>query len=264
MKMRFSSLALLCLCLAGSCQVVPLGLASTPLSGSVQYEQFMGGGNVFSARTGQRIGDAWVTIPQIGYQVQTNSDGQFQLPPLPDKAVIIQIQKPGFAPETRTLKGPPGQLLQVGLREARQMVLIDSQLHHLGDNQYAAASAGAAQFQRQADGPTLQIPFYMPQTPASEEVTLQIGSVVGLDTARAQQHNQSHLAYSSGPSIIRINGVEVALLTLNGDRQRVMVPAQTLHPGAMNMIQIEAGYHTPGGTRIDYDDFELMAIRLEI
>lgn len=240
------------------------------LNASVQFKktefentQAFAGGEIVSATTHQPVPQAVITIPALGLRFTADAQGRFALPTLPDKPIIIQVAAPGYALETRTLRGQPPGGMKIALSASRQMIQIDSVLRHLGDNQYAAASAGARQFQGTATGPMLSVPFYLPNE-AGNTAVLHIGSVVGLDTQRAQQLGQSQLAYNSSPSLVRLNGVQVAALTVNGDRQRVQVPLGVLRPGMMNTVEVEAGYHTPGGTRIDFDDFELMSIRLEL
>jgi hypothetical protein len=236
--------------------------AQQTLSAGVQLEVSAPIGSVISAHSGRPIGEAMVSIPELGIQFKADALGHFELPPLPNKPVIVHVQAPGYVAETRTLRGNPIIPFRFRLVESRQTLVIDDTLRHLGDNNYSANSAAAGQFRAAGAGPVLMLPFYLPPT-AGQQAILQIGSVIGLDTARAQSVGQSQLAYSSSPSIVKLNGVQVAVLSLNGDRLRVQVPQGVLRPGAMNQVEIQAGYHTPGGTRIDFDDFELMSVFLE-
>jgi hypothetical protein len=236
--------------------------AQQTLNAGVQLEVSAPIGSVISAHSGRPIGEAMVSIPELGIKFKTDPLGHFELPPLPNKPVIVHVQAPGYVAETRTLRGNPNGPYRFRLVESRQTLVIDDTLRHVGDNNYSANSAAAGQFRAAGSGPVLMLPFYLPPT-AGQQAILQIGSVIGLDTAKAQSVGQSQLAYSSSPSIVKLNGVQVAVLSLNGDRLRVQVPQGVLRPGAINQVEIQAGYHTPGGTRIDFDDFELMSIFLE-
>jgi hypothetical protein len=248
--------------LLGGMTTSSLAWAETTLNAGVQLDVTAPVGSVISAHSGRPIGEAVVSIPELGIQFKSDPLGHFELPPLPNKPVIVHVEAPGYVAETRTLRGNPNSPYRFRLVESRQTLVIDDTLRHLGDNNYSANSAAAGQFRVSGAGPVLTLPFYLPPT-AGQLAILQIGSVIGLDTAKAQSLGQSQLAYSSSPGIVKLNGVQVAVLSINGDRLRVRVPQGVLRPGAMNQVEIQAGYHTPGGTRIDFDDFELMSVFLE-
>lgn len=237
------------------------------LTGSVQTDAYLpaGDGEVRHAGHGGPVSGARVSIPALGYQTTTDAEGRFDLPEtLPNRPVILSIAKPGFAPESRTLVGTPDGRLRIQIREQVRMVIIDQQLRHLGDGRYAEASAGAGQFRGEVQGATLVFPFTLQNQPVSGPITLTIGTVIGLDTPQAHAVSGNPLPYASSPTIVRLNGAEIAYLHHNGDGQRIPVPASRLNPRGVNYLEVEAGYHTPGGTRIDYDDLELMHLSLEL
>ncbi|MBY0405933.1 MAG: carboxypeptidase-like regulatory domain-containing protein [Cyanobacteria bacterium] len=224
-------------------------------------------GVVLDEATGKPMAGATVSLPDLGIQSQTDQTGFFNLPHVPASPAILNIEKPGFAPKSKVLTGFVSQEtpLRFTLKGSTQQTLIlDRLLHHLGDNRYSYYSAGAAQFQQDAEGALLEIPFSLKGRPMSQNPTLELGSVIGLDTVEAHQLKQSSVPYYSSPVVVRLNGVEIALIKINGDHQHIALSPRLLKPTGENILEIEAGYHTPGGTRIDYDDMELMNLQLNL
>jgi len=93
---------------------------------------------------------------------------------------------------------------------------------------------------------------------------LKIGSIIGLDTEMARKLGQGTLqdAFSS-PTSIYVNSQKIGELQINGDGQKVPIPAQLLIPKAFNQITIKTGQNMFVSTRTDYDDMEFMNLILE-
>lgn len=242
----------------------------TALTGSVQENIYMQDdlyhGVVSEAANGLPIDGARILVPDAGIQTVSARDGSFVLPPLPSDPMIVNVLKPGFAPESLTLSAHASQNapLHVRLREEHRVIVIDDRLRHLGDNSFSPNSAGAGKFRHASEGVVLAFQFHLNGLQPSSQPVLQIGSIIGLDTRQAHLLNQNNIPYTSSPMVVRLNGTEIAYLQINGDHQRIEIPPGKLATNGLNTLEIEAGYHTPGGVRIDYDDFELMNLQLEL
>lgn len=242
------------------------------LTGNVQHDVYTYTqaphyqGTVMDATSGLPIPHAQVHVPQAGLQTMADAQGRFTLPALARDPMIVNVTKAGYAPESRTLQAHASfsEPFKIYLRDARRVLILDNQIRHLGDNSYSPHSAGVGQFRRRSEGVALAYRFSLNTEDLSRDPILQIGSIIGLDTRMAQALRQNNIPYASSPMIIRLNGEEIAALHINGDGQRVPLPAHKLRPRGENVLVIETGYHTPGGTRIDYDDFEYMNLQLEL
>ena len=97
----------------------------------------------------------------------------------------------------------------------------------------------------------------------NERAYLVIGSVIGLDTKAAKQAGQNSIirVYSS-PAEIFFNGQKIAEVHLNGDNQEFPLPSSLIK--GSNNITIKTGRNLFQHTHVDYDDIELMNIRVEI
>lgn len=265
---------LLCLCLFPQESLIAVsaeGQARPMLTGGIQKDAILPAptGTVTSSRTGLPISGAMVSIPDSGLYAQTGQDGTFDFPEggLGDKPVIINVTKPGYAPESRMLvaqaqhQGP----LQIQIREQYQVLVIDDKLRHLGDNSYSPYSSGAGNFQKGSEGAVMTYSFVLKgRQPSSNKSILQIGTIIGMDTSEAHALKQSAVPFASTPVIIRLNGTEIGHLNVNGDHQRIQVATSQLNLNGINVLEIEAGYQIRKDTRIDYDDLEIMNVQLEL
>ncbi len=252
--------------------------SSEVLTGSIRQTAYMSSdqanqtfqGVVYDQTTGQPIAQARVQIPALGLTVFTQGDGSFSFSPNATSAqpssrrFILNVEKPGFLPGNAILdwERPALSPLQITLQKTRPVVIIDPDLHHLGDNSYSHYSSGAGQFQQHAEGVLLVRHFSLAGALPSPQTQLLIGAVLGLDTLRAHEAGQSTIPYASSPVVVRLNGKTIAHITLNGLRQHIPVPQGLLSPMGYNTLEIQTGYHRPDGVRIDYDDLELMNVIL--
>lgn len=221
-----------------------------------------GFGQVVRAMDGQPAAGVTVRIPALRWGTLSDAQGRFQLPALPSQPVIAMLEKEGFRPASVTLdrNSLAQKPLLARLEHAGGALLIDSEIHHLGDGSYAPGSAGAGEFRRQANGPVLRRSFVMPAKPRGTEM-LEIGSVLGLDTLDAHRHGQSRFHRASTNMRVLLNGRLVGELSLNGDRRRLPIPAGLLQNG-VNTLEIQTGFQSPDGVSIDFDDVELTLLSL--
>ncbi|MGA7954010.1 MAG: dockerin type I domain-containing protein [Gloeobacterales cyanobacterium] len=248
-------------------------------------------GRVLDQKTGEPIPNAEVQIPEEGITVRTDNYGRFTLPRELPSDRILTTRASEYAPfSLTTRKDQKGsydlRLEQLGPR----LVVLDDQLHHLGDNNFSPQSANAGSFRLRAEGVELTRSFSLSKLPRSG-VTLRIGSLIGLDTAASIQAGQSGLRTAAQePLQVLLNGQRVQELTLNGDRIQILLPQEGLRVGN-NTLTLRTGQATNYqmvenrdggffpllgsflGLRVgynnvqkimDYDDIELAHVTIEI
>jgi hypothetical protein len=219
-------------------------------------------GFVTQARDNQAMAGVSVQVPSMNYKTVTGKDGSFQLPPLSGKPVIAGFAKQGYVPQTVTLDQDSQTPLVISLRELHQTLVLDNEIRHLGDNSYSPVSAGAEKFRRSAEGVKLVRKFTL-NHPVTNQAWLEIGSVIGLDTAAAHQLGQSGFHRVSSPMLVKLNGKLVTEINANGDGLRIPVTPQMLNMQGANTLEIVTGYQMPDGAYVDYDDIELMLLTLD-
>ena len=128
---------------------------------------------------------------------------------------------------------------------------------------YSNNSANSSDFRLNANGHYLSKTFSKPKFSAKQDVTIKIGTIIGLDTKKAKQYNQNRIAkvYSS-PSEIFVNGQKIAKLELNGDNLEIIIPKSILKEN--NELVIKAGKNLFQTSYTDYDDIELANLRIEV
>jgi hypothetical protein len=239
--------------------------AQNILKGQVQLERRaepvddMMQGQILDARTGKPIPDANVTLPDVGYSMRTNERGEYQIPrSLGKHATIMSVEKQGYVPFSMSIteQGPP--FYTIKLHKQQEALVLDNQLRHLGDGSFSRDSSNAMQFRKPPDGPAIRIPFSIEGFSVSDTPYLKIGSILGLDTAMAHFLSGNTMGVSASPLLIKVNGTIISRVHVNGDNQKIMIPKSVLRTTGTNILEIEAGFHYPEPTRIDYDDMELM------
>ena len=100
---------------------------------------------------------------------------------------------------------------------------------------------------------------------AGQELFLNIGSIIGIDTIEAQKMGQSHVltAYSSPPEIF-FNGNKISEIKINGDNQRIKIPFGLIKQNQNNNLTIKTGKNLYKTSSIDFDDIEFANILFEI
>ena len=237
---------------------------SAPLQANVSKEGSAGMHRIIDADTNVPIEGARVTLPQKNYAVETNANGTFDLNVDITGSTILSVEKDGYRPFSLTLNQEiVSKPIIVGIEKANPMNLtLDTDMFHLGDNNYSDLSANAGQFRVKCVGP-----FYTKNVKmnfANSNVFLVIGSIIGIDTkmAKAMGQNQIAFAYSSPPEVF-FNGTKIAEIQLNGDGQKVRIPKNLIKVGQNNEITIKTGRNLSQTAYIDYDDIELMNLSIE-
>lgn len=236
----------------------PQNLIPVSLSTSIN------GGMVESAAGHAPLSGVTVSVPNMNFKTVSGKDGRFSLPQLPRKPVIVSFQKQGYVPVTVTLdqdtiKRHP---LIISLSALQNTLIVDQQIRHLGDGSFSPVSAGAGKFQRDSEGPALRRSFVLDR-PIDGMAVLEIGSVIGLDTQAAHAVGQSSFHRMSTPMQVLLNGELIGEITINGDRQRIVIPEGLLRPNSPNTLEIRTGYRNTG-SGLDYDDMELMLVTITL
>lgn len=222
-------------------------------------------GQVTDAQTGKPLPQAEVSVPDRNLKTRTDSGGWFSLPlALGEQPLIMSVEKPGYQPFSISIRKDADPRFRIGLRKLASAIVLDTELHHLGDNSYNPLSSGAMAFRANAEGPRLRIPFVLNKRSAQTgQATLKIGSIIGLDTPMSHYLSRNPLEATASPLLVKLNNTVIARIQVNGDNQRVKLPANLLRIPGENVLEIEAGYHFPEPNRRDYDDMELIHLTLE-
>ena len=129
---------------------------SSALNGSVQEDAFVQGdlSKVIDSSTGMPINGAKVSIPSKGISAITDGRGCFKLNANIKGPAILSVQKEGYRPFSLTVTenslGKPF-ILSIDKQAANQLV-IDTELRHLGDDNYSSSSANASDFKTGSTG----------------------------------------------------------------------------------------------------------------
>jgi len=221
---------------------------------------------VIDKKTNNPISGAKIEIPQYGYKTYTDSNGKFAIPSGLDGTSILSVQKDNYKPFSFTLSQNGGSKhLTLAIDKSDKFdVNVDSQICHLGDNNYSEYSANASQFRLNSVGPIYRKSIFIPQYVTTRQAYLVIGSIIGVDTALARSIGQNHITNAfASPPCIYFNGQKIAEIKINGDHQRIKIPNSLIRGNQKNEIKITAGVNLQQTSSIDYDDIEFMNINIE-
>ncbi len=235
-----------------------------PLTGGVSE---IGLGNkVVDAKTNSPISGAQVSLPKEGYKTYTDNNGNFNLNTDVKDDTIMSVKKEGYRPFSVTInKEIAAKPMVLGIQKSAAMdVVIDSDMLHLGDDNFSNDSANAGEFRVEAIGPSYTKRFMMAANTLAYNNFLVIGSIIGIDTkmARSMRQNSIRNSYSSPPEVF-FNGRKIAEIKLNGDNQKIKLPRSLIKPDQINEITIQTGVNLFQRAYIDYDDIELMNLTIQ-
>lgn len=234
------------------------------------------GGLVIDKVTGKPLAGVEVSLPDEKITVRTDSQGRFRLPrSAPGK--ILTVRASTYIPKSVTLSRS-GNLAELKLEQLNpQLTVVDENLYHLGNDNFDPNSANAVQFSKPAIGGRYEKIFALESYP-SQDLTLRIGSLIGVDTRESVAAGQSGLTDRKLPDQgglrIFLNGSAVARLVLNGDDVTVPLPRWLLQKGSNTLIfstdpfdqagislaATPASFYGPG---IDLDDVEFAHVIIE-
>jgi Dockerin type I domain/CarboxypepD_reg-like domain len=193
-------------------------------------------GVVVDKATGKPLSGVEVSLPDEGITVRTDAQGRFQLP-RSTAGKILTAKASQYAPAAVTNQQGKNFELQLEKLSPRLQV-IDDELHHLGDGNYSASSANASDFRLRNQGYRYERVFALTKLPQGD-MSLRIGSLIGLDTNQAMQSGQSGLNLSQPDGLkIFLNGQLINQIYLNSDNILVPLPRWLLRAGN-NQLSIE-------------------------
>lgn len=222
---------------------------------------------VIDAISNEPIPNALVKIPQLGISTKTDINGKFVLKEKINSKTILSVEKSGYKPFSMTLaKLNSNSKMTLAIEKSTfKNIKIETEMFHLGDNNYSDNSANANSFKVHSIGPFYSKQFKISNCSKTETPYLVIGSIIGIDTKMAKTLGQNKIssAYSSPPEIY-FNGVKVAEIQINGDNQKIPLPKNLINYNNLNDIVIKTGKNLLQTSYIDYDDIEFMNLSIEI
>ncbi len=240
--------------------------ASSTFEGGVTAEGRGNASRIIDKSTGAGVGGAKITLPKQRYSTQTDSQGYFELDTHIDGTSIMSVQKENYKPYTVTVTDQSFSApLVIGIEKsnANEMV-VDSNMYHLGDNNFSDLSANAGEFRMATIGPFYTKRFILKNLKFNKPVFMVIGSIIGIDTEMARNMGQNKIsnAFSSPPEVY-FNGNKISELQINGDGQKIRIPASLIRKNQVNEITIRTGRNLMQTAYIDYDDIEFMNLSFE-
>lgn len=237
-----------------------------PFQGGVEKQIIVGGNQVVDSITNAPIKGAKITLPLENYSTYTDSNGKFALDANIDGQTVMSVEKPGYKPYSMTInKRIASKAIVLGIEKSTpQDITIDTDMFHIGDNNYSDNSANAREFQVQSVGPYYSKTVKIPSIQQGSKISLVIGSIIGVDTKMAKQMGQNKInnAYASPPEIY-FNGKKIADIQVNGDGQRIRVPYNLVRQNQTNEVTIKTGRNMMQTAYVDYDDIEFMNLSIE-
>lgn len=221
---------------------------------------------VIDKNTQTPVAGARIRIPQTGYSTYTDNYGKFSIPEYTPQNSILSVQKENYRPFSITIdKKNIGKPLSISIEKSNKFdIVVDTNIYHIGDDNYSYASANASQFRSKAVGPVYHKSFFMPASTKNKTNYLVIGSIIGIDTALARGMGQNNITTSfASPPKIYFNGQKIAEIQINGDNQKIKIPNYLIKPNQTNEIKIAAGINLQQTAYIDFDDIEFMNLNIE-
>ena len=236
------------------------------ITGNVEKNSAIRRNKIVDAQTQKPVPFAIIKIPTKNYQTKTDKDGFFELNANINGMTIMSVEKSGYRPFSLTLNEDAfSKPLIIGIEKTQLTDLnIESNIVHIGDNNYSEKSANSAEFRLKSVGPFYSKQFKISSLDANENAYFVIGSVIGIDTLLARQMGQSKVMTSyASPAQIYFNGQKIAEIKYNSDGQQILLPKQLIRQNGENEITIKAGKNLFQTAYIDYDDIELANLHIE-
>ena len=205
-------------------------------------------------------------MPKQNYSTQTDSNGFFELNTHVNGSTIMSVQKENYKPFSITLNEQAlSAPIVIGIEKSNANGLVlDSNMYHLGDNNYSELSANAGEFRMTSMGPFYTKRFTLKNIKANKPLYLVIGSIIGIDTnlARSIGQNKISNAFASPPEVF-FNGNLISEVQINGDGQKIKIPPALIRRNSVNEVTIKTGRNLMQTAYVDYDDIEFMNLFIE-
>ena len=195
-----------------------------------------------------------------------DAEGYFELDTQINGTSIMSVEKKNYKPFSvtitdRTVAAP----IVIGIEKTNgDAMVLDNNMYHLGDNNYSDLSANAGEFRMASIGPFYTKKFQIKNVKFDKPIFLVIGSIIGIDTQMARSIGQNRIvnAFASPPEVY-FNGNRISEIQINGDGQRIKIPANLIKRNQANEVTIKTGRNLMQTAYIDYDDIEFMNLFIE-
>ena len=239
---------------------------ATTFEGEISTEGKGTANRIIDKHTGEGIGNARISIPKQGFYTKTDTEGYFELDTHINGTSIMSVKKDHYKPFSKTVNDNTFSApIVLGIEKSNSdSYVVDSNMYHLGDNNYSDYSANAGEFHMNAIGPAYSKKFILKHLKFNKPIFLIIGSIIGIDTdvARSLGQNKITNAFASPPEVY-FNGNKIAEIKINGDSQKIRIPASLIKKNQVNEVLIKTGRNLMQTAYIDYDDIEFMNLFFE-
>lgn len=239
---------------------------SATFQGGVSEQGFGNSSRVVDRNTGVGIGGAKITLPKQNYSTETDSNGFFELNTQINGSTIMSIQKKDYKPFSITVNDQAlSKPIVIGIEKtSADGMVLDSNMYHLGDNNFSDLSANAGEFRMNSIGPFYTKRFLLKNVKLNKPIFLIIGSIIGIDTDMARSIGQNKIsnAFASAPEVY-FNGNKISEIQINGDEQKIKIPPVLIRKNQVNEVTIKTGRNLMQTAYIDYDDIEFMNLFFE-
>ena len=222
---------------------------------------------VIDRKTLEPLKEVIIEVPSKHYRTRTDEEGCFKLSTGINSPTIMSVKKDGYKPFSMTLESDCSRepiIIEIEKSNVNDLI-IESEIVHLGDNYYSEHSANASDFSIVSSGSYYSKMFDLRKMERNENIYLNIGSIIGIDTQNAKRLRQTRvLSTWANPPEIYFNGTKIAELKINGDGQEIMLPRALAHEGTKNELVIKTGINQKKTNGIDYDDIEFANLIIEV
>ena len=151
---------------------------------------------IVDRNTGLGVSGAQVNIPKHNYSTQTDSHGYFELNTQINGPTIMSVQKKDYKPFSVTINSQTASApIVIGIEKTNaDGMVLDSNMYHLGDNNFSELSANAGQFRMESIGPFYTKRFLLKNVKFNQPIFLVIGSIIGIDTNMARSIGQNRIS----------------------------------------------------------------------
>lgn len=246
--------------------ILNLQANSATFEGGVSAEGVGQSSRIVDKNSGLGVGGARITLPKQQYSTTTDSQGFFELKTEIDGTTIMSVQKEDYKPFSVTINEQSlSAPIVIGIEKSNVGGLVlDSNMYHLGDNNFSDLSANAGEFRMESIGPFYTKRFNLKNLKFNQPIFLVIGSIIGIDTNIARTIGQNRItnAFASAPEVY-FNGNKISEIQINGDSQKIKIPPALIRKNQINEVTIKTGRNLMQTAYIDYDDIEFMNLFIE-
>ena len=156
-----------------------LSANSATFQGNVSKVDQIGSHQIVDADSMNPIDGATINIPQKNFSTKSDANGKFSLDANISGDTIMSVSKDGYKPFSLTVnESIASRPMTVGIEKTAPMDLtVDTNMFHLGDNNFSDTSANAGEFRVQSIGP-----YYTKKVlikDANDSTYLVVGSIIG-------------------------------------------------------------------------------------